>query len=41
MNIFMVIRPRLDGDIEAVDYIRASTSKENNDLVVVFSIYEI
>ena len=25
MNIFVVIRPRLDGDSEAVDYIRAST----------------
>ena len=36
MNIFVVIGPRLDGDSEAVDYIRASTSKENNDMVVVF-----
>ena len=36
MNIFVVVRPRLDGDSEAVDYIRASTSKENNDMVLGF-----
>ena len=36
MNIFVVIRPRLDGDSEAVDCIRASTSKENNYMVLGF-----
>ena len=38
MNIVVVIRPSLDGDSEAVDYIRASTSKENNDMVVFQSM---